>query len=72
MPATLALHAELWRKRSGWSSTQWSARVRREPVLRYDVGEDAGSLERSAGNTVVVPARFTRDRAVEPDALPLS
>lgn len=71
MPATLALHAELWRKRSGWFDRMeraFDANLR----LRYDVGEDAWTLERGAGNTVVVRSLDSLETALSsPIALPL-
>jgi hypothetical protein len=53
MPATLQLHAELWRRRSAWfdrleSSTDASVRI------RYDVWSDRYLLERYGAETIVV------------------
>lgn len=53
MPATLQLHAELWRRRRAWfdrleSSTDASVRI------RYDVWSDSYLLERYGAETIVV------------------
>ncbi|MBK7368352.1 MAG: DUF4390 domain-containing protein [Candidatus Eisenbacteria bacterium] len=72
MPATLALHAELWRKRSGWFDRMeraFDANLR----LRYDVGEDAWTLERGSGGPLVVRSLDSLETALSsPIALPLT
>ncbi|MBI5169843.1 MAG: DUF4390 domain-containing protein [Candidatus Eisenbacteria bacterium] len=72
MPATLALHAELWRKRSGWFDRMehaFDANLR----LRYDVGEDAWTLQRGTGGALVVRSLDSLETALSgPIALPLA
>ncbi|MFN8589548.1 MAG: DUF4390 domain-containing protein [Candidatus Eisenbacteria bacterium] len=72
MPATLALHAELWRKRSGWFDRMeraFDANLR----LRYDVGEDAWTLDRGASGTLVVRSLDSLETVLaSPIALPLA
>ncbi len=72
MPATLALHAELWRKRSGWFDRMeraFDANLR----LRYDVAEDAWSLDRGTAGTVVVRSLDSLATVLSsPIALPLA
>ena len=54
MPATLALHAELWRRRTGWFDhleSAFDAGLR----LRYDFRAAAYRLERSGAQPLVVP-----------------
>ena len=53
MPATLLLHAELWRRRTGWFGRverSVDATVR----LRYDVWQHAWTLERAAASPYAV------------------
>ncbi len=72
MPATLALHAELWRKRSGWFDRMeraFDANLR----LRYDVGADAWTLDRGSAGTVVVRSLDSLETLLgSPIALPLA
>jgi hypothetical protein len=54
MPATLALHAELWRRRGGWFDdleNVFDAELR----LRYDFRSAAYRLERTGARPLVVP-----------------
>jgi hypothetical protein len=55
MPATLQLHAELWRHRSGWFDrleSSYDAAVR----IRYEVWNDQFRLERAGMKPVFVPS----------------
>ncbi|HET7225807.1 MAG TPA: DUF4390 domain-containing protein [Candidatus Eisenbacteria bacterium] len=55
MPATLQLHAELWRRRSGWFDrleSSYDAAVR----IRFEVWNDQFRLERSGLKEVFVPS----------------
>jgi hypothetical protein len=54
MPATLTLHAELWRRRIGWFDRLESA-FDAELRLRYDFRGAAYRLERSGARPLVVP-----------------
>ena len=54
MPATLSLHAELWRKRTGWFDRLESA-FDAELRLRYDFRNAAYRLERRGAQPLVVP-----------------
>jgi len=71
MPATLELHAELWRRRGGWFDRlerAFDAEVR----LRYDVWSDTWRLERAGVVPVVVGTLDSLEAAlVRPIALPV-
>jgi hypothetical protein len=54
MPATLTLHAELWRQRSGWFDALESV-FDAELRLRYDFRSAAYHLERTGAQSLVVP-----------------
>lgn len=54
MPATLVLHAELWRRRSGWFDDLESV-FDAELRLRYDFRSAAYHLERAGAQPLVVP-----------------
>jgi hypothetical protein len=54
MPATLALHAELWRHRAGWFDRLENA-FDAELRLRYDFRGSAYRIERTGAQTLVVP-----------------
>ncbi|MCC6649938.1 MAG: DUF4390 domain-containing protein [Candidatus Eisenbacteria bacterium] len=72
MPATLSLHAELWRKRSGWFDRMeraFDATVR----LRYGVGEESWTLERGGSPPVVARSLDSLEAALSnPIALPIA
>jgi hypothetical protein len=54
MPATLALHAELWRRRTGWFDrleSSFDAALR----LHYDFRDETFHLERAGTRPLVVP-----------------
>jgi hypothetical protein len=64
MPATLALRAELWRRRNGWfdrleRSTESTLR------LRHDVGGGAWRIERPGGPPIVVGTLDSLQLALE-------
>lgn len=69
MPATLQLHAELWRRRAGWFDRLESA-FDAELRLRYDFRADAYRLER-AGARPLVLADLDSVRAALSRPLPL-
>jgi hypothetical protein len=69
MPATLTLHAELWRRRVGWFDRLESA-FDAELRLRYDFRDAAYRLERSGAQGLVVPG-LDSVRAVLSRPLPL-
>ena len=54
MPATLTLHAELWRRRAGWFDRLESA-FDAELRLRYDFRHAVYRLERGGSQALVVP-----------------
>jgi hypothetical protein len=54
MPATLALHAELWRRRDGWLDA-FEGGFDAELRLRYDFRSAAYRLERTGAPPLVVP-----------------
>ena len=54
MPATLTLHAELWRRRGGWFDDLESV-FDAELRLRYDFRSAAYRLERTGAEPLVVP-----------------
>jgi hypothetical protein len=54
MPATLALHAELWRRRVGWFDRLENA-FDAELRLRYDFRATAYRIERTGARPLVVP-----------------
>jgi len=71
MPATLELHAELWRRRTGWFhrlQSSFDASLR----MRYEVWNDSFLLDRT-GETPLVVATLDSLRAVlmRPIALPV-
>lgn len=72
MPATLSLHAELWRKRSGWFDRMeraFDATVR----LRYEVGDDSWTLERGGSPPVISRSLDSLEAALtNPMALPIA
>lgn len=53
MPATLALHAELWRRRNGWFDRMERA-VDATFRMRYDTWSSTWRLDRPGGNSIVV------------------
>ncbi len=71
MPATLELHAELWRRRGGWFDRlerAFDAEIR----LRYDVWRDAWRLERAGVPPVTVSSLDSLESALRrPIALPV-
>ena len=71
MPATLELHAELWRRRGGWFDRlerAFDAEIR----LRYDVWKDAWRLERVGVPAIVVGTLDSLELALtRPIALPV-
>ncbi len=69
MPATLQLHAELWRKRTGWFDRLESA-FDAELRLRYDFRAEAYRLERGGARPLVL-ADLDSVRAVLSRPLPL-
>jgi hypothetical protein len=54
MPATLTLHAELWRRRAGWFDRLECA-FDAELRLRYDFREEAYRIERAGAPPVLAP-----------------
>jgi hypothetical protein len=69
MPATLTLHAELWRRRSGWFDDLESA-FDAELRLRYDFRNAAYRIERTGAQPLIVPG-LDSVRAVLMRPLPL-
>ena len=69
MPATLALHAELWRRRGGWFDNLESV-FDAELRLRYDFRSATYRLERTGAQPLVVPG-LDSVRAVLLRPLPL-
>jgi hypothetical protein len=69
MPATLRLHAELWRERAGWFDRLESA-FDAELRLRYDFRADAYRLERDGARPLVL-AGLDSVRAALSRPLPL-
>jgi hypothetical protein len=69
MPATLALHAELWRRRGGWFDDLESV-FDAELRLRYDFRSATYRLERTGAQPLVVPG-LDSVRAVLLRPLPL-
>jgi len=69
MPATLTLHAELWRRRVGWFDALESA-FDAELRLRYDFRSAAYRLERTGARPLVVPG-LDSVRAILSHPLPL-
>jgi hypothetical protein len=69
MPATLTLHAELWRRRGGWFDDLESV-FDTELRLRYDFRRAAYRLERSGAQPLVVPG-LDSVRAVLTRPMPL-
>ncbi len=71
MPATLELHAELWRRRGGWFDRlerAFDAEVR----LSYDVWRDAWRLERAGVAPVIAGSLDSLEAALtRPIALPV-
>jgi len=72
MPATLELHAELWRRRTGWFGRlegSFDASIR----MRYEVSNDVYRLERRGDPPLLVPSLDSL-RAVlsRPLALPIA
>lgn len=53
MPATLTLHAELWRRRNGWFDRMEHA-VEATFRMRYDTWSGTWRLDRPGGSTIVV------------------
>ena len=53
MPATLTLHAELWRRRTGWFDRMERA-VDATFRMHYDVWSDSWLLERPGATTLVI------------------
>lgn len=72
MPATLSLHVELWRKRSGWFDRMeraFDATLR----LHYGVGDEAWTLERGGSAPLVVGSLDSLEAALStPIALPIT
>ena len=64
MPATLTLHAELWRKRSGWFDRMERA-VEASFRMRYDVWSDRWRLERPGGGSTTVGTLDSLEIALE-------
>ena len=72
MPATLTLHAELWRKRSGWFDRMERA-VDATFRMRYDVWSDRWRLERPGGASTTVGTLDSLETALESTlALPVA
>lgn len=72
MPATLTLHAELWRRRNGWFDRMERA-VDATFRMRYDVWSDRWRLERPGGTTLTVSTLDSLQTALERTlALPVS
>jgi hypothetical protein len=69
MPATLTLHAELWRRRGGWFDRMESA-FDAELRLRYDFRDNAYRLERPGARPLVV-ASLDSVRALLSQPFPL-
>ncbi len=69
MPATLALHAELWRRRTGWFDDLESV-FDAELRLQYDFRSAAYRLERTGARTLLVPG-LDSVRTVLQQLLPL-
>jgi len=53
MPATLTLHAELWRRRNGWFDRMENA-VEATFRMRFDTWSGTWRLDRPGGSTIVV------------------
>ena len=71
MPATLTLHAELWRQRIGWFDALESV-FDAELRLRYDFRSAAYRLERTGAQPLVVPGLDSvRAMLLRPLALPV-
>lgn len=72
MPATLELHAELWRRRTGWFDRlehTFDASIR----LRYDVWDKSYRLERAGAPPFVTHSLDSLETALErPIALPVA
>ncbi len=64
MPATLSLHAELWRRRNGWFDRMERA-VDASFRLRYDVWSDTWRLDRPGGATLAVKTLDSLQTALE-------
>jgi hypothetical protein len=64
MPATLTLHAELWRRRSAWFDRMERA-VDASFRMRYDVWSDRWRLERPGGSTLTVGSIDSLETALE-------
>jgi uncharacterized protein DUF4390 len=64
MPATLTLHAELWRRRRGWFDRMERA-VEATFRLRYDVWGDNWRLDRPGAAPLVVSTLDSLQRALE-------
>ena len=71
MPATLELHAEMWRRRGGWFD-RLEAAFDAEIRLRYDVWRDAWLLERTGVPPVTVGSLDSLEAALaRPIAIPI-
>ncbi len=64
MPATLTLHAELWRRRTAWFDRMERA-VDASFRIRYDVWSDRWRLERPGGSTLTVSTLDSLASALE-------
>ena len=64
MPATLTLHAELWRRRSAWFDRMERA-VDATFRLRFDVWSDTWQLDRPGGATLAVRSLDSLQTALE-------
>ena len=64
MPATLTLHAELWRRRTAWFDRMERA-VDASFRIRYDVWGDRWRLERPGGSTLTVSTLDSLATALE-------
>ena len=72
MPATLTLHAELWRRRNGWFDRMERA-VEATFRMRYDVWSDTWRLDRPGQPTLIVGTLDSLQLALEHTlALPVS
>jgi len=72
MPATLTLHAELWRRRNGWFDRMERA-VDATFRMRYDVWSDTWLLDRPGAPTLTLSTLDSLQRALERTlALPVS
>ena len=72
MPATLSLHAELWRRRNGWFDRMERA-VDAQFRMRYDVWTDQWRLERPGGGTLTVGSLDSLEAALQSTlALPVA